>query len=290
MSHIDQYESLFKAADKPACALESLKIERVLVVTDLPEPEAATLTDRVAGFLSVLAGREGPVQYDSLGAGDFDSVSDLIQKIESSQDAAPDLIVTYRHLHSDGWRHAFGLGAYLDVLTQATATPVLVIPHPLAGDDVQHPLANTDRVMAITDHLAGDDHLVTWALRLTRAGGVCYLSHVEDETTFDRTMEVISKIPSIDTDMARELIGERLLKEAGDYIETCRRAATEHGATASIESVVRMGCQLGDYEQLVKSHDIDLLVMNTKDHDQMAMHGMAYPLAVQLRGVPLLML
>lgn len=30
--------------------------------------------------------------------------------------------------------------------------------------------------------------------------------------------------------------------------------------------------------------------MNTKDEDQLAMHGLAYPLAVELREIPLLML
>ena len=35
---------------------------------------------------------------------------------------------------------------------------------------------------------------------------------------------------------------------------------------------------------------VDLLVMNTKDEDQLAMHGLAYPLAVELRQIPLLML
>jgi hypothetical protein len=30
--------------------------------------------------------------------------------------------------------------------------------------------------------------------------------------------------------------------------------------------------------------------MNTKDEDQLAMHGLAYPLAIELRTIPLLML
>lgn len=287
MSHIDQYESLFKSADKPACTLEALEIGRVLVITDLPQAEAQSMTDQVAEYLGVLVARQGPCQFAQLCVDDFNSVSALLDKIKTEK---PDLIVSYRHLHSEGWRYAFGLGAYLDVLAQATAIPVLVLPHPLAGDEFQHPLKNTDRVMAITDHLAGDDHLVTWALRLTQAGGVCYLTHVEDQGGFDRTIDVIGKIPQIDTDVARELIGERLLKEATDYIETCRAAATERGATATIESIVQMGRRLKDYQTLIEDHSIDLLVMNTKDHDQMAMHGMAYPLAVQLRGVPLLML
>ena len=40
----------------------------------------------------------------------------------------------------------------------------------------------------------------------------------------------------------------------------------------------------------IDEHKIDLLVMNTKDEYQTAMHGLAYPLAVELRSIPLLLL
>ena len=53
---------------------------------------------------------------------------------------------------------------------------------------------------------------------------------------------------------------------------------------------MKLGCQLSDYRELVDENEIDLLVMYTKDEDQMAMHGVAYPLAVELRETPLLML
>ena len=36
--------------------------------------------------------------------------------------------------------------------------------------------------------------------------------------------------------------------------------------------------------------EVDLLVLNTKDDDQLAMHGLAYPLAIELREIPLLLL
>ena len=44
------------------------------------------------------------------------------------------------------------------------------------------------------------------------------------------------------------------------------------------------------YKELVEENEIDLLVMYTKDEEQLAMHGIAYPLAVELRATPLLML
>jgi hypothetical protein len=51
-----------------------------------------------------------------------------------------------------------------------------------------------------------------------------------------------------------------------------------------------MGHFLSDYQQHIQEQEIDLLVLNTKDDDQLAMHGLAYPLAVELRTLPLLML
>jgi hypothetical protein len=51
-----------------------------------------------------------------------------------------------------------------------------------------------------------------------------------------------------------------------------------------------MGKRLDVVRSLVSQHRVDLIVMNTKDDDQLAMHGLAYPLAVELRGVAILML
>ena len=45
-----------------------------------------------------------------------------------------------------------------------------------------------------------------------------------------------------------------------------------------------------EYQNLIEEHQVDLLVFNTKDHDQLAMHGLGYPLAIELRQIPLLML
>ena len=57
-----------------------------------------------------------------------------------------------------------------------------------------------------------------------------------------------------------------------------------------VEEVVRLGHHLREYVHMVEEHEVDLLVMNTKDQDQLAMHGLAYPLAIEVRTVPLLLL
>ena len=64
----------------------------------------------------------------------------------------------------------------------------------------------------------------------------------------------------------------------------------DEGVPVTIEHVVRFGHRLSEYRSLIEEHEIDLLVLNTKEEDQLAMHGMAYELAVELRHIPLLML
>jgi hypothetical protein len=51
-----------------------------------------------------------------------------------------------------------------------------------------------------------------------------------------------------------------------------------------------MGHHVSDCREIIDQHAIDLVVMNTKDEDQLAMHGLAYPLAIELRDLPLLLL
>ena len=285
MTKIDQFESAFLAADKAALHYEKLAVEHVLVVSDLDGDAAGELSNRARIFLSVVDGER--TRWARLDGGAFSSVKQLLDAVE---ELAPDLIVTYRHLHSSAWQWSHSLGEYLDVLTQATRVPVVVLPHPDAARALPHTVKNTDRVMAITDHLSGDDRLVNYALGFTEAGGSCWLTHVEPRSVFEHYMDVISKIPEIDTESARELIEKQLLKEPRDYIESCRQQIASQRLPCEIGEIVTMGRRLGEYRRLIEEHRVDLLVINTMDDDQLAMHGLAYPLAVELREIPLLML
>ncbi len=284
MTNLDVFESAFKSADKPIYAYARVAIGRVLVVTDLRDTEAAPLLEQVRSFLSVLG--EG-LEWLHLGGPDFASVGSLLERVE---DAGPDLVVTYRHLHSNAWQWPHGLGEYLDVLSQATDIPVLVLPHPDAGRALPHAVANTDSVMAITDHLTADARLVDHALRFTAPSGTCWLTHIESQRSFDRFLAAVEKIPEIETEDVRELVEAQLLKQPRDYIQSCQEVIEAQGVPVEIRAIVAMGDRVDEYLRLVEGHSVDLLVLNTLDGDQLAMHGQAYPLAVELRGIPLLML
>ncbi len=284
MTNIDQFESVFRAADKGLFAREEISINRVLVVTDQTRKEAEQFAEQVRIFLSVI--NNPSVNWQVMTGDENRSITKMVEKISQ---ASPDLICTYRNLHLPAAEHPHSLGAHLDVMTQATPHPVVVLPHP--DDDQAKPIPpSTDPVMAITDHLTGQHHLVSFAAKFTSPGGQLLLTHVEDKTVFDRYIETIGKIPEIETDVAKRTIADQLLKEARDYIQLCRDGLREAGLDIRVEQVVTMGNRLRDYCNLIADHHVKLLVLNTKDHDQMAMHGLAYPLSVELQNTPLLLL
>jgi len=286
MSTLDRFESVFNAAAREVFAQQPVEIGRVLIVHDLAEALQDDFLYLAKGFLSVLEARDKP-EWELFGGDKPFSVREVLNAVEQFK---PDLVVTYRHLHSAlrEWPHS--LGEHVDVLTQATSTPVLVLPHPGRKDLPGHALKNTDRVMAVTDHLAGDHRLVSHAAHFTQDGGTLYLAHVEDDTVFERYIAAIGKIPDLDTDIAREEIRARLVVDPTEYIESCRAGLARGNQTLKVESRVKLGHQLADYRGLVEENEIDLLVMYTKDDEQLAMHGIAYPLAVELRVTPLLLL
>ncbi len=281
MTRLDLFESVFRSATRTVYEHSVVSLRKVLVVTDLEAEAAKAYTERISAFLGSL----GEVEVEGAHR-DCASVGTLLDRV---QEARPDLVVTYRNLFTEAWHWPYTLGDHVEVLTQVTATPVLLLPRPEAGAALER-CRGTLRVMAVTDHLTGDDHLVDLAAAFTARGGTLYLSHVEDDAIFERYMETIAKTRDVDTEIARKEIGEQLLKEPRDYIESCAVALKEAGRELDVEAIVVFGHHLSVYRDLLEQHGADLLVMNTKDHDQLAMHGLAYPLAVELRDVPLLML
>ncbi|PHS03842.1 MAG: hypothetical protein COA78_17210 [Blastopirellula sp.] len=285
MTEIDQFESVFRAADKPRFHYKKWDIQSVCVVSDMPTEQLRLFSTQATNFLQACCdGQELDVKH--LGADDCASIPQMLQKIEAG---SPDIIVTYRNLFTPAADHPYSLGTHLDVMTQATRIPILVMPDPRvdSGNLSYSPPRNT---MAVTDHLAGDEHLVNYAVSITPAGQTLWLTHVEDDVTLERYLTTISKIPQIDTETARTEITDQLLKEPKDYIRICKESLLESGADCTIEQEIVLGHHLSVYKRLIEQHAIELLVLNTKDEDQLAMHGQAYPLTIELRDTPILLL
>ena len=286
MDKVDQFESVFRSATRERFQYERRIVRSVMIVTDRAGDEAQAFAAQVRNLTGSMAGAEEVTTV--LIEGDrFQSPQDLLELMEAQR---PDVVATHRCLHSQAWRWVFTLGAHVDVLTQATTTPVLLLPHPEHATGEEWSPGTTDRIMAITDHLDGEASLINAALSCLHPGGTLFLSHVEDDAVFERYIDVVSRIPEIDTELAREKLRALLLKEPADYIRSAGAAIAEAGVEARVQAVISMGHRVAEYRTLIEAHGIDLLVLNTKDEDHSAMHGLAYPLAVELRDLPLLLL
>ena len=275
MLGVDHFESFFRAAAKETYHHGEVRYAPALIVGD--DPEAIPPLREI--LTQALGGRD-PLTLPPL---EREAITHAPSLLEAVKAQAPQVIVTWRNLY-------YSLGEHLDVLTQLTDVPVLLLPHP-RGEHALRPGAPLGRrVMAITDHLTGDDRLIQHAVAATAPGGTLFLAHVEDQRTFQRYIDTISRLPSLNTDVAREEIAAQLLKEPRDFIASVKEVLRDKGVQIQLEAVVEMGHFLEEYRRLIDAHAIDLLVLNTKDDDQLAMHGLAYPLAVELRQIPMLLL
>ena len=286
MLKVDEFESAFRSSIKETYQHQDIKIESMLLVTDLDTEATAKLLNQVKGFCQNLKHPQN-IAWNTANHNDFKSAEDLLEIINHS---ALDLIVTYRNLHSETWRYPYSLGEHLDVMLQKTKIPVLVIPHPKAGYARDNAFDKCTSVVVVTDHMVNDHHLVQYGLALIDEPGRLYLYHIEDQVNFDRVMDAISKIPTIDTDDARHKLSQQLLKEPAEYIQSVKLELNKLNRSVEVIPIVEFGHQMKDYLKHIDEKQVDLLVINTKDGDQLAMHGLAYPLAVEVRQIPLLML
>jgi hypothetical protein len=281
--NIDRFESIFRRTERERFTYVDVPIESVAIVTD---GDAETAEETKELLLSVLPRLESVNSFRVISGDQYSTVSELRELVDAER---TDLIVTYRHLQESELIPQHSLGVYLDVLTQTTSIPVLVLP----GTSKQ-PKAikgrDADRVMVVADHITGDARLINYGVRVCRNGGTIWFCHVEDDKTYERYMHAIERIPEIDTSTARELLKDQLLRDASLYIEDCVKELKDNGPHVSFQSVVRMGHHLKQYRDLVDENEIELLVINTKDDDQLAMRGMAYSLSVEMTEVPLLLL
>ncbi len=286
MSNIDQFESLFRSAIRDVYEYRALEFINPLIITDLQGQENADFMGQVRQFSQTTDIAEGG-EWHNLNKSNFFSTSELLNAVERIK---PDLIFTYRNMHSEAWRYPHSLGEHLDVLIQKTQVPVFIMPHPTAGYARDHAMKNCDVVMALTDHLSNDHELVNHAVYFTQNNGTLYLGHIEDIDTFNRYIEAISRIQTINTDEAREAIARELLKQPESYIDSVIEHLRDKHLNVSVISEVSFGHHLTEFRKCIDDYHIDLLIMNAKDHQQMAMHGLAYPLAIELRQIPLLMI
>ena len=252
------------------------------MLTDLPDGEDTTYLSQLEPFFD---GVSAEVKLTLIPREQSRSLDKLIELLDSH---SVDLICTYRNLHTPYGAFPYTLGGHVEVLTQVCETPILLTARPerLGGARMEAP----QRVMALTDHFEEHPHLIDAATSMLKEPGALILSHVEDSATFEHYMKAISKIPSIDTDQARGEIERQLMSSAESYINHTRDAIASVHPHVQVIGEVKMGHQIAEHTALVAEHRVDLLVIDTKDEDQLAMHGLSHPLSIELSELPLLML
>lgn len=283
VDHIDEFESIFRRSERELLQYVDIPVTSITVISDDGEEEARRTIEMSKAFLPRLADVETwrPITGDQ-----FRTVAELLEVLNSER---TDLIITHRHLHEEAFVPQHSLGVYLDVLTQTTSIPVLVLP----GSAVRPASISDricDRVMVVADHISGDNRLINYGVRMCREGGTIWLCHVEDDAVFERYMRAIGRIPEIDSDDARILIENQLLRDAQEFIDGCTAVINSEGPNMNVNSHVGRGHHLLDLRKLIEDNDVDLLVINTKDDDQLAMHGRAYSLSVELTDTSMLLL
>ncbi|MEE2900762.1 MAG: hypothetical protein VYC39_00440 [Myxococcota bacterium] len=280
--NIDELESVFKSAVKSRFEYQDISLQKVLLVDDLETDDAGAYIDKINAALGHV---HDNFQIERLYFGPQETMAQLLNAIDNHD---PDLICTYRNLNSSAWEFGFSLGEHLEVLTQATSRPVLVLPHPEPlGEET---LSIATQVMVVTDHLTGDNRLINYALSFTPKDGRIILSHVEDEVWLNRFLDCVSKIPAIDTDLARSTIIQQITKEPNDFIKSVQESLASNRPSTLVESNVGIGSELNLYADWLKKHKIDLAVVNTKDEHQMAISGFAHAFAIEFRHIPTLLL
>jgi nucleotide-binding universal stress UspA family protein len=284
MLNLDQYESVFRSAAKQAYQYQPMHIDHVLLCTDMLPEQLTIFRESVAAFLKPLG---DSLRWTLIGNDAFSDAETLLNICTEKQ---PDLICTYRNLRSKNRKFPFSLGSYVDVLTQATKVPVMLLPAPNEDGSLGERCTELAQVLVMTEHLTGSNTLVNYGALFTKQGGELFLVHLEDDHVFARYAESISKIPEVDTDIAVATIRAQLLKEPADFIKSCADVLRSEGVNLTVHEVVKMGHHVSDCRQLIDHYGVDLLVMNTKDEGQAAMHGLAYPIAVEIRDTAMLLL
>ncbi len=280
---LDDFESVFRSSVKTPFHHAPPTIESALLVTDVSNEVTEEFLVSAKRFLG--SGHAENIEWTTMTSEDFEEVSTVLDRVRRNP---PSLVVCYRHLLGQGAKLPYSLGSTVDTLTQATDVPVMLLPRPDA-EGISLPKA-ADQVLVVTDHLTGDDHLVNWAAHLCTDNGTLFLTHIEDEETLNKYLDACAKIPGLDFDVAKEKLPKKLLSMPIDYIASTAEILAKEGIHERVESIVRLGDPVKDYEHLVEELEVDLLVMNTKDAGQNAMHALAYALSVEIRNRPLLLL
>lgn len=285
MSDLGAFESVFRRALRTRYEYEAVSLTNVLVISDLVEEEESGFLTSIKAYLQSKFG-DTPYELKVLGKKDVAPWAHLRARIHQIN---PDLIISYRMLWVEDITAPKSLGSYIDLLSQDTEFPLLVMPHPRLHD-INEILNKPGAILAASEHAYANHRQVNYALKFVENGAPLVLVHIEDEDTFNYYMDSIEKIPSLDTEVARDSLHDQLLAGPVHYAESVQEYIEAHFPNIDIQTHIKFGHLITAYQELLKAQLVDLLVTNTKDDTQLAMHSIGYSLAVEFRQIPVLLL
>lgn len=285
MSQVDQFESAFRSAIRPVYEPHDTELHQILTITDLSSEAAERFEKSIQHYLNRLNTTASQPRFSRLDEGSYDSTASLLTQVAALK---PNLIVTYRNLNTEDWRYQNSMGSRLDTLIHQTEIPILVLPHPKAQDSEAFSLPKNERVIVVTDHLTGDHTLIDYAATFVEPDGRLILVHLEDQTTFDRYMDAISKITTIDTEQAQSQIYSQLLKEPHVYISSCRDRLKDSIPSLQVDEIVEFGEGFDQFRDHIRRENANLLVIKGVNHQQPGIHGLADRLINETRYIPVL--
>ncbi|MEO0895087.1 MAG: universal stress protein [Bacteroidota bacterium] len=285
MSDLSSFESVFRRALRNRFTYESLDFERILIITDMEKEESDAYADKIRSFLHATI-RKDTYHLEVWNHDDYSPWPRMKERIRQHE---ADLLITYRMLWAQDITVNKSLGSYVDLLSQDTDFPVLVTPHPKLYS-MDHILKEEGAVLVATEHVVEDDRMVNFALKFAVPQAPLILVHIEDEDTYKYYMNSIRKIPEISTEAAETTLRDQLLADPIHYAESITEVLKEKRPDITVETYIRFGHLVSAYRELLEKYTADLLVMNTKDDTQLAMHSVGYSLAVEFRQTPVLLL
>lgn len=285
MSDLSSFESVFRRALRHRFDYEPVSIKRVLVITDLGKEDAEAYGQKIMSYLHTTI-RKDTYHIDVWSKDEYCPWPRMKERIKANK---PDLLITYRMLFAEDISPQKSLGSYVDLLSQDTEFPLLVTPHPKLFS-MDHILKDEGAVLVATEHLIEDNRLVNFALKFVGPQAPLILVHIEDEDTFQYYLEAISKVPDISTEVAQTQLRDQLLADPIHFAESVEEVLKDKRPDLKVETFIKFGHLVSSYRELLGEHTTDLLVMNTKDDTQLAMHSVGYSLAVEFRQTPILLL